>query len=153
MKYLSIFFSTIILLSCNNQSTQKEESNTAFKPTITCYLYTLNNDSVKLQLKDSNNIISGNLDYLPYEKDGTIGALYDLKFMGDTLFGMYKSYQEGMEFVGEIAMLKKGNTIILTNDNVESENYKLDSLYTNGKFVNRSKITFAGDTLQLVNCK
>ncbi|MFY8128487.1 MAG: hypothetical protein ACOVMM_08905, partial [Chitinophagaceae bacterium] len=144
---------TIILMSCNNQSTKNEHTNTAIAPVNTCYLYALNNDSVILHLKDSNSIISGKLDYLPYEKDGTIGTLYDFKFMGDTLFGMYKSYQEGIETVGEMAMLKKGNTIILTNDNVGGENYKFDSLYTNGKFVNRSKITFTGDTLQLVNCK
>lgn len=152
MKHLSLLIATIILLSCNNQSTKKEEAKPTSTVTTSCYLFALNNDSVKLQLTDSNHIITGNLDYLPFEKDAAIGKLYDMKMKGDTLLGMYKYYQEGMEFIGEMAMLKKGNNIILTNDNFASDNYKLDSSYNNGKFIDKSKITFTGDTLKPVNC-
>lgn len=153
MKY-SIFFSFIIVLSsCNNEPSKKEESKTESTFTTTCYLAASNQDTVTLQLKDSNSVLTGTLDYLPYEKDGTIGNLYDIKQSGDTLFAIYKSYQEGIETKGEIALLKKANTYLLTNEIWGSGNYKFDSSYTNGKFIDKTKIAFDGDTLIEVNCK
>jgi hypothetical protein len=152
------FFIILLLLacamsSCNNQESAQKEIKPTANIKFSCYVYAWNNDTVSLQLKDSNAIITGTLNYLPYEKDGTIGELYDMKVFGDTLFGTYKSFQEGIETIGEMALLKKGDTYILTNDNWGGDNYKYDTANTNGKFVDKSKITFTGDTLKLVTCK
>jgi len=153
MKNLTTILLAICLCSCNNESNKQEESKTENTVTTTCYLAASNQDTVTLQLKDSNSVLTGTLDYLPYEKDGTIGNLYNMKWFGDTLFGMYKSYQEGIETIGEIALLKKANTYLLTNEIWGGTNYKFDSSYTNGKFIDKTKITFDGDTLTAVSCK
>lgn len=52
-----------------------------------------------------------------------------------------------------MAILKKGDTYILTNDHFGGDNYKYDAAYTNGKFIDKNKITFTGDTLKLVTCR
>lgn len=152
MKFIKLFVVIAFLASCSNDSNKKVEIKQKNSTTTSCYLYALNKDSISLQLKDSNGILTGLLNYLPYEKDGTIGNLYDLKFMGDTLIGMYKSEQEGIQSVGEMALLKLGNKFILTNENEGGSNYKWDSSYNNGRFIDKSKITFSGDTLQAINC-
>lgn len=153
MKYFTIILFAVALFSCQN-NTPKTEDIKGIKPAIThCYLSAFNNDTVQLQLRDSNNVTTGILNYLPYEKDSRIGNLYDVKFAGDTLFAMYKSIQEGSENICEMAMLKKENKYILTNDIWASDNYKYDSTYTNGKFIAKSKILFNGDTLLQANCQ
>lgn len=152
-KLLGLIVATLLLNSCNNTENNKNHYEDNKRALQQCYLYAWNNDTVSLQLKDSNSIITGTLNYLPYEKDGTLGELYNMRFLGDTLFGTYKSYQEGTETIGEMAMLKRGDTYILTTDNWGGDNYKYDSAYTNGKFINKNKITFTGDTLKLVTCK
>lgn len=101
--------------ACQNSSNKVADTNKKVD-TTTCFLSAFNQDTVTLQLRDSMGVLSGKLDYLPYEKDGTIGDLYNLTNKGDTLFGTYKSMQEGQETVGEIALLKRGNTFILTNE-------------------------------------
>lgn len=144
----SVLFASFLFFSCANQpKEQTEEKKTPATSIETFYLHAFNNDTVKLKLIDSNQHLSGTLEYLPFEKDGTIGTLYDLKFSGDTLFGMYKSEQEGIESIGEMAMLKVGKSFILTEDIWGSDNYSYDSSYTNGKFIDKSKISFKGDTL------
>lgn len=153
MKYLTIVSLAIFLSSCNNEPNKKEESKKVKPVTTACYVSAFHQDTVSLQLKDSNSVLTGILNYLPYEKDGTIGSLYDVKLSGDTLFAMYQSIQEGQESFCEMAMLKKNNTYILTNDISGGPNYKFDSSYTHGKFIDKSKITFDGDTLTAINCK
>jgi hypothetical protein len=152
MKYLTIVTTAIILCSCNNQTNKKEENKTAKPVTTSCYIYAFHQDTVMLQLKDSNSVFTGTLNYLPYEKDGTIGSLYNIKTSGDTLFAMYQSTQEGQESFCEMAMLKKDNSYILTNDIWSNTNYKYDSSYTYGKFIDKNKISFNGDTLKVANC-
>ncbi len=152
MNQIILFAVVIFLISCNNATSKKEDKQLT-KATITCYLYAFNNDTVNMQLKDSNQALTGTLNYLSYEKDSRTGTLYDMQFSGDTLMGIYKSYQEGMETICEIAMLKNGNSYTLTNDIWGSDNYKFDANYTHGKFIDKTKITFTGDTLKVVNCK
>lgn len=140
------------MVGCQNTPNNVTNDNKTVD-TTTCFLSALNQDTIAFLLRDSMGVLSGKLDYLPYEKDGTIGDLYNLTYKGDTLFGTYKSMQEGQESVGEIAMLKRGNTFILTNDIWGGDNYQFDSTYTNGKFIDKGKITFTGDTLKACNCK
>lgn len=152
MKYLTIFSFVIYLCSCNTETNKKEDNKTVKPVTTACYLAAFHQDTVMLQLKDSSSVLTGILNYLPYEKDGTIGTLYNVKISGDTLFAMYQSMQEGQESFCEMAMLKKDNNYILTNDIWSYNNYKYDSSYTHGKFIDKSKISFDGDTLKVANC-
>lgn len=154
LKITSIILATAVFLGCGNAETEKtEDKKMPEPPKESHYLHAFNKDTVRLTLIDSNQHLTGKLDYLPYEKDGTIGDLYDITISGDTLFGMYKSEQEGIQSIGEFAMLKVGKSYILTDDIWGGENYKYDSSYTNGKFIDKSKISFRGDTLTEINSK
>ena len=152
MKYLTIISLVIFLCGCNNKANKNEDNKTGKGIAVSCYLSAFHQDTVMLQLKDSNSVLTGILNYLPYEKDGTIGSLYDIKLNGDTLFAMYQSTQEGQESICEMAMLKKNNSYILTDDIWNNTNYKFDSSYTHGKFIEKNKISFNGDTLKVANC-
>ena len=152
MKSVTIILFIIFLSGCNNKTNHQEENKTGKVVTVSCYLSAFHQDTVMLQLKDSNSVLTGLLNYLPYEKDGTIGNLYDIKVNGDTLFAMYQSTQEGQESFCEMAMLKKNNSYILTDDIWNNTNYKFDSSYTHGKFINKNNISFNGDTLKVTNC-
>ncbi len=153
MKYFIIVTWVMILCSCQNEANKKDDRKNEHQVTTSCYVSAFNQDTVWLQLKDSNNVLTGILNYLPYEKDGQIGTLYNIKRSGDTLFAMYQSTQEGQESFCEMAMLQKNNSYILTNDMWGTSNYTYDSSYTHGKFVDKNKITFKGDTLTATNCK
>lgn len=153
MKLFIVIAVVIALFACNNQANHSSNEKHNNAVSNSCFMYALNKDSIILKLQDSSSILKGELQYLPYEKDGTIGNLYDMKWFGDTLFGLYKSYQEGEETISEIALLKKANTYLLTNEIWGSANYKFDSSNTHGKFIDKNKIAFDGDTLTAVNCK
>lgn len=153
MKPFILFVIATLLFACSNQSTHLANEKQKQTVSNSCFIYALNKDSIILKLQDSSSILKGELHYLPYEKDGTIGNLYNLKWQGDTLFGMYKSEQEGIESIGEIALFKKANSFVLTNDIWATSNYVYDSNYTNGKFINKTKIVFDGEELKEVDCK
>lgn len=155
--YLKIsiaLISTFLLFSCDSNPTEKSEmKQTPDLPKATCYESNHNGDVVYLKLTDSSQVLKGRLEYLPYEKDGTVGDLVDLTFTGDTLFGMYYSSQEGIDDSSEMALLKIAKGYILTTQIDGGENYQYDSTSTHGKFIDRHKITFTGDTLLETTCK
>lgn len=152
MKKIILLSASVVLFSCGNKPTKIEESKPSLPSKQTCYSHSFNNDIVNLSIKDSNNNITGTLEYLPYEKDGTIGVFNNAYYKGDTLFCTYTAEEEGQTTIYEMAMLKVKNSYILTNDIWGGSNYKFDTTYTNGKFIDKSKITFTGDTLQETNC-
>lgn len=153
MKFLYTTVIVALFVSCTNNDSKPLKVNHPILSNYSCYVYALNKDSIKLQLKDSNSIMSGYLDYLPYEKDGSVGILYNIHSKGDTLFAMYKYTQEGVENICEFALLKKESAYLLTDDIWGSENYKYDSTNTKGSFIDKYKISFSSDTLKKVDCK
>lgn len=117
------------------------------------YLYQKNGDTVLLVLQNSENKISGKLDFLPYEKDSRRGTIINGFFKGDTLFALYNSVQEGQKSECEIAFLKNGDRYILSNDIFGVNNYQYNSDYTIGNFKNKHNIKFDGDTLKRIKTK
>jgi hypothetical protein len=144
-------FALLFFCSCKNNTEKKEAKNETKTVITNCYLAAFNRDTTFLKITDSASALSGELNYLPYEKDGSIGVLKSISINGDTLFGIYEYEQEGIQNICEMAMLKKDNNYILTNDIWGSDNYVYDSTQTRGKFISRNKITFTGDTLHLTN--
>jgi hypothetical protein len=61
---------------------------------------------------------------------------------------MYNSTQEGQTSDSEVAILKKGDGYILSNDIGGGDNYKFNSDYTKGYFIDKSKIKFDGEELK-----
>ena len=147
---------SIIIFSCrdaikeNNKQTQIPITTT---PTKVCYLWSMNTDTVKLSLATKGDSISGSLDYLPFEKDSRIGKLNRGQWHGDTLFIQYISTQEGQDSECEFAILKSGNCLLLTSDIWEETNYRYNERYTQGFFIDKSKIKFSTDSLKNIDCK
>lgn len=142
----------LIFCACQNNTEKKEMKEEKKTVTTNCYLAAFNNDTTFLKITDSASVLSGELNYLPWEKDASIGILRNITINGDTLFGIYEHDQEGMHSICEIALLKKDNNYILTNDIWGGDNYAYDSTYTIGKFIAKNKITFTGDTLHPAQC-
>lgn len=118
-----IFFASILLASCNSQSTQdKTEAinmdsdsvaeNNAPAPLVVpgCYAYILKKDSAFIKLDVSGNTVSGDLSYNLYEKDtnkGTInGHLQDSLIIAD-----YTFQAEGMTSVRQVVFKIHGDSL------------------------------------------
>lgn len=114
------------------------------------YLHANNGDTVLLVLQNTDSMISGKLDILPYQKDSRKGTIENGEMKGDTLFAIFNSMQEGSRSDCEIAFLKNGNSFILSNDIYGMDNYQYNSDYSKGSFINRKTIKFDGETLKKV---
>jgi hypothetical protein len=105
-----IFILPVILLaSCiGNEQQQKKNTDNALKVVTevstntgdtSCYLRTIgdrNEDSSILQLIVKNDVVTGSLQYLPYQKDARKGTLIGQKD-GDIINAQWTYMQEGME--------------------------------------------------------
>ncbi len=151
---LTILATACIFASCSEN--KPNTTNTAVASDTTnavvieseSFLYEKNGDSIILNLRYATSEITGTLDYLPYEKDGTIGTLHAGKMSGDTLFAIYNSTQEGQDSECEIAFLKKNDGYIVTNEMDGGTNYQYNKDYTKGSFINKGKIKFEGEFLK-----
>lgn len=144
-----------LLTACTN--TKKEAEPTA-SPTAESsdyeardYLYAKAKDTVRMTLKSTYKLISGELHLLPFAKDSRRGTITDGQMKGDTLFAIYKSTQEGQESECEIALLKRGDEFVLSDDFFGESNYKYNDAYTKGWFKDRKKITFEGYVLKRIH--
>ena len=145
----------ITLFSCNQNTSPKNEGakQTEKVETKNCYFSGISTDSIFLTINIGKDSVTGTLDYIPFEKDACIGTLYNGFFSGDTLFAMYNSTQEGQTSDSEVAILKKGDGYILSNDIWGGDNYKFNSDYTKGYFIDKSKIKFDGEELKPMDCR
>jgi hypothetical protein len=150
----SIFLTVIALFSCNqngaSNSNNKDQSDIENRKK--CYFFAFKSDTIYLSLNESKDSITGVLNYIAYEKDSRLGTLSGGYFRSDTLFAQYNSTQEGQTSDCEMAMLKKGNGYVLTN-NIWGENYTYNTDYTKGSFSNRGKIKFDGEELKPIECR
>ena len=109
MKNHLILLPAILLASCaGDDNRQKDNTDDALKVVTevstntadtSCYLRTIgekNQDSSKLQLIVKNDIVTGSLQYLPYQKDARKGTLSGKK-EGDIINAQWTYVQEGME--------------------------------------------------------
>lgn len=153
--FVIIGISLLITPSCTNN--QKQENNkiaakeSLQRDNITTYLYAQDRDTILLNLINFGDTISGKLDIKRFEKDSRVGVLYDVQHKGDTLFAIYDSMQEGEKSRDEIALIKKGDSYILSHDIFGKENYQYNSDFTRGSFKNKKVIKFDGETLKKVN--
>ena len=147
-------FIMLLFIACKKETTNHTEATVQIDstkaPQEESFRYVENQDTIVLTLHQNEGSISGELSFLPYEKDARKGAISDGVMKGDTLFASYKSMQEGQETMCEIAFLKKGQSYLLTNDIFGEINYEYNSDFTEGHFKDKSKIKFDGETLQKV---
>ncbi len=153
---LIIIVNATFFIACNNNPAKVINKEAAPDKTVqtekSCYVYASNNDTVYLSINPDSKGLSGELNFLPFEKDARMGTLSDLKNQGDTLYAQYNSTQEGMNNVCEIAFLKTKEGYIVTDDIWGADNYQYNEAYTVGTFKDKHKIKFNGNLLKSVAC-
>ena len=99
MKSLGIvLIAASILTACN-----KEER--------LCYLYAVNQDTIRLRITIADKAVNGSLIYNFYEKDRNIGTIRGTH-SGDTIRAEYEFRSEGMTSTREVIFLKKKKSLI-----------------------------------------
>jgi len=130
MKQIFALPAIILLLSaCNNTEKETTTSPVAMEETKhamqnSCYAYTSNKDTVKLNLQIASNVVTGDLKYNYFEKDKNFGTIQG-SMKGDTLFADYKFLSEGMESNREVVFLKTGNDFVEGYGDVEEKSGKM----------------------------
>ncbi|MGV3761054.1 hypothetical protein [Parapedobacter sp.] len=110
-----------------------------------CYLYTREQDSVRLSITVANDSVSGTLHFKNYQIDGSQGTV-EGRFRGDTLFVVYDFQAEGTHNRTEEAFLKRGVDLIRGF----GDRRPVGNTY---RFTNRGAIDFeAGQIFQPVPC-
>ena len=146
----------LVFIACNNNPTKVNNKEEVPKTTLqtekTCYLYASNNDTLFLSISSNATGLSGELNFLPFEKDARLGTISEIKTVGDTLYAQYNSTQEGMTNVCEIAFLKTKEGYMISDDIWGADNYQYNETYTVGTFKDKHKIKFNGNLLKSVTC-
>jgi hypothetical protein len=149
--FLSAIILACVAIACNNNKSaektdQQQTLSESKTESGTCYLGNSGRDSIRLTLRRDGEFVSGELDYLFYEKDKSHGT-FEGRMKGDTLFADYTYSSEGMQSTREIAFLQKGNTL--------TEGYG-DAMEMDGKmtFKNPGRIKFGNSfVLTEIECK
>jgi len=107
----------VMSFSCKDVSTEKptpsisETDAENLNPSEQCYLYANDKDTIKLVLKENKTLVTGNLLFNFYEKDGSHGA-FEGVMKGDTIFADYNFEAEGTKSKRELILLKKDNVVL-----------------------------------------
>ncbi len=157
MKFLSLGFLTVLLLSCQKTQVEKhaaiETSDSLAENAVTpinelkshqCYLNVTGRDSLVLKYENNQGTVIGTMAFKNFQKDSSFG---DVKgnFSGDTLKLNYTFQSEGTTSVREVIFLNQNNTLIERTGPLDE---------TGPKFSDYSKITFEGNReLKPVDCQ
>ena len=161
MKHVILLFAigifTLVLIACEENKTNKTEKEVQTKqdgdsstsqPPITyegCYLYVNNQDSISLQLQQSNRTISGWLNYDFHEKDGSFGKVQGIA-IGDTLQLHYTFLAEGQTSKREIYYVYKNEGLYEGTGESELVNESME-------YINPDELNYnSGFPLKRVNC-
>lgn len=119
-----LLFASLGLISCNKNQKQADDQTLTEKPIkVQCYVALYEKDTLSLQINTlKSGKLTGNMEMklsnMPI-KTGKIGG--ELK--GDTLFVEYTFIQgtnDKVVFKNPMALLKKGNELILGNGKIET---------------------------------
>ena len=136
---LVILFSAI---QCKNKEAEKVENPKIETPVVNeiklnndCYVYDANGSKIILEITNSTNEISGNLDYQLKEKDSNKGT-FKGTLTNDILLLNYIFQSEGKESSREIAFKVKDNQLIEGFGEIVTEG-------TNAKFKDVKTLDFS----------
>jgi hypothetical protein len=108
-----------------------------------CYLEALNKDSTIVTFTITDDVVEGEMKWLPYEKDGAIGTIKGKK-VGDEIKVDFDYVIEGSQQVEEKIFVMKGDELLEKSGELEGKNGKL-------VMKNPEKATIAA-TLKRINC-
>ncbi|WP_295795354.1 hypothetical protein [Mucilaginibacter sp.] len=128
MKYLNLLcIISLLIASCssNNNKTENKDADKADSTKITaasatatdtsrCFLLTegtKNQDSTTIELAIKNNKVTGQMNWLPYQKDSRKGTLTGTA-KGDTVNAVWSFMQEGMTDTIGLKLVLNGNRLM-----------------------------------------
>jgi hypothetical protein len=120
-----IFFLILVLVTiaaCKNETKTENEVVTIPKNKVQdeskniilekgCFEYNNNGNTIKMEITEVSEKVTGNLDIVYAEKDSNHGTFVG-KLNNDKLIGVYTFHSEGIESSREMAFLVKGNQLI-----------------------------------------
>ncbi len=130
MKQVILVFGAFSLFACNSKPTITETTTTIKLPIAVgflvdtrCYLKTEGPDSTKVRLIFKGDNVTGNMEWLPSEKDGAIGTLAG-KRSNDTIYVDYNFVIEGDNAIESKIFVLKGDKLIELSGELEDKNGK-----------------------------
>ncbi|MEP6612061.1 MAG: hypothetical protein ABJA76_09265, partial [Mucilaginibacter sp.] len=129
MKYLNIMCAAVLFITACSPNGPKTENKDSDKPadsslltkshavatdTSRCFLLTegtKNQDSTTIELAIKNNKVTGQMNWLPYQKDSRQGTLNGIA-KGDTINAVWRFMQEGMTDSIELKLVLNGNRLL-----------------------------------------
>jgi hypothetical protein len=141
---------TIFLASCQNKNQEKTTTET---PSISelegkkCFMSAVNKDTTRVSIQIDGDKITGDMVWLPYQKDKRIGTLMGTKNANGELELTYNFMQEGMSQT-ETKIMKIENDMLLIKHG-DLEDSKNDG---NMKYKDASKATFS-EKIPKANCE
>jgi hypothetical protein len=158
MKKLGLFcllLACICLQSCKKKENQKDVQVTKDKSeepiSVACYKALYENDTIELKINTlKDNKITGNMVMKIMDLPAKTGKIIG-EFHGDTLFVDYTFIQgtnDGKVFKNPMAMLKKGNELVLGSGKIET--YLGKSYFAKDTPIDFEKVKYKFTT---VDCK
>ncbi len=115
MKIVYIFLAAIILVSCSNNEQKNQQNSENKRNEKLCFLLTdglKNEDSTSLNIHIKDTLVTGEYNYIPYEKDAAIGTISGV--IKDSIIECIYTYsQEGEEFKENQTWKIRDNQILL----------------------------------------
>lgn len=132
MKYFLLLGALAFSAGC---TTKKSEQTDTSQPVATnvveapaCYSSVMGQDTMRLYLENTGEVVIGDLTYNFYEKDDNQGTLRG-QMRGDTLLADYTFMSEGIESVRQIVFLKKDGGFVEGYGDAEDRDGKM--IFTN----------------------
>jgi hypothetical protein len=155
MKNLGLFcllLACIGLQSCNKNQKDADATALAEKPvSVQCYKALYEKDTIDLKINTlKNGKISGDMQMKFLDMPIKVGKIAG-EFRGDTLFADYTFNQgtnDKVTFKNPIALLKKGEELILGNGKIET--YLGASYFAKGKPIDFDNVKFKFTTVDCV---
>jgi hypothetical protein len=155
MKNLGLFcflFASIVLGSCNQKPKDVVVKKLAEKPvSVQCYNALYDKDTLDLKVNTlKNGKVTGDLVMNVFERAKKIGKIAG-EFRGDTLFVDY-SFVSGTDkalYKNPMALLKKGNELILGNGKIET--YLGTSYFAKGQPIDFDNVKYKFTTVDCVD--
>ncbi|SFG94095.1 hypothetical protein [Pedobacter insulae] len=100
-----------IFSACQPRESKTVDHKTPSTTKQSCYAYFNNKDTASLTIITSGHVITGELSYRLFEKDGNKGTMKG-EMRGDTLVADYLFDSEGRQSTRQVAFLKKGGKLL-----------------------------------------
>ncbi len=115
MKIVYVFLAAIILVSCSNNEQKNQQNSENKRNEKLCFLFTdglKNEDSTSLNIHIQDTLVTGEYNYIPYEKDAAIGTISGV--IKDSIIECVYTYsQEGEEFKENLIWKLQSDKILL----------------------------------------